>query len=348
MSQRGSGGEPTEEPTPRRLAEARRQGRIARSTDLTSAAAFAAGVGALIAWGSYLTSELTELVRAHLSSAVSSQPEVLSTLGRAPYDVLRLTLPVLGAAFALAAICGALQARGLFVLAPLSGSARLSPWAGFQRIVSGRTLAVSLLTLVKLLVVSAVVYGVLAPRVGELFRLPSVPPRLAFAWLTEVAGTLASWLALVAVLLGGADLLWQRHVYRKELLMTRAEVTREHKELEGDPRHKAERQRLYRALSRKEGLEAVRAADCVVFGPDPIAVALSFDEERMAAPQVVAKGEGLAALEIEEVARRSGVPLTRDVALARALNETELGDEIPPALYEAVAEILGHSRAHVR
>ena len=122
--------------------------------------------------------------------------------------------------------------------------------------------------------------------------------------------------------------------------MTREEVKREHKESEGDPRHKQERQRLHRDLLRHQMVEAVRTADCVIVNPDHIAVALKFDEAAMGAPQVVAKGERLVAQQIKEVARHHGVPIYRDVPLARALNELELGDEIPEALYEAVAEVL--------
>jgi flagellar biosynthetic protein FlhB len=122
--------------------------------------------------------------------------------------------------------------------------------------------------------------------------------------------------------------------------MTRAEVRREHRETEGDPRHKAERQRLHRELAEQRMLADVRKADFVVVNPDHVAIALQYDRQGDAAPLVLAKGERLLAEKIKEVAREAGVPIFRDVNLAHALHELEEGDEIPEALYEAVAEIL--------
>jgi flagellar biosynthetic protein FlhB len=122
--------------------------------------------------------------------------------------------------------------------------------------------------------------------------------------------------------------------------MTREQVKREHKESEGDPRHKAERHRLHRELLEQRMVAEVRKADFVVVNPDHIAVALRYDREGEAAPVVVARGERLLAEKIKEVAREAGVPIFRDVTLARSLRDVEEGDEIPEALYEAVAEIL--------
>jgi flagellar biosynthesis protein FlhB len=122
--------------------------------------------------------------------------------------------------------------------------------------------------------------------------------------------------------------------------MTRDEVKREAKEAEGDPSHRAERQRLHRELSEQRMVAEVRKADFVVVNPDHIAVALRYDRDGDAAPVVVARGERLVAERIKEVARRAGVPIFRDVTLARSLRSLPEGEEIPVALYEAVAEVL--------
>jgi flagellar biosynthetic protein FlhB len=122
--------------------------------------------------------------------------------------------------------------------------------------------------------------------------------------------------------------------------MSREEVKREYKDSEGDPHHKAERQRLHRELLERRMVAEVRKADFVVVNPDHIAVALKYDRDGDAAPVVVAVGERLLAERIKEVAREAGVPIFRDVSLARALRDVAEGDEIPVELYEAVAEIL--------
>src|SRR5205814_316304 len=118
------------------------------------------------------------------------------------------------------------------------------------------------------------------------------------------------------------------------------EVRRDTRETEGDPRHKAERQRVHRELAEQRMLEDVRKADFVVVNPDHLAIALRYDRAGDDAPIVVAKGERLLAERIKEVAREAGVPIFRDVTLAHSLRALEEGDQIPEALYEAVAEIL--------
>lgn len=338
-------GNPTEDPTPKRLKDARDKGQIARSGDLTSAAAFLAGAGALAAGVGYLSVRLGEVMRGGLERAVAGGGEGGAAPGAALQaalgDIARLTLPVLGAAFVAAAIVGYLQAGGLFTLKPIfpQGS-RLDPVAGVRRIFSRQTLGELLKSLVKLAVIAAVVWWTLAPHVGAPARLAGGDPARSFRWAGLLAVKLALRVAIAYALIGAADYVWQRRRHLRELRMTREEVKREHKESEGDPRHKAERQRLHRDLLRHRMVEAVRTADCVIVNPDHIAVALKYDEASMGAPQVVAKGERLIAHQIKEVARRFGVPIYRDVALARALHELELGDEIPEALYDAVAEVL--------
>jgi len=146
--------------------------------------------------------------------------------------------------------------------------------------------------------------------------------------------------ALALVALGAVDWLAARRRWRRGLMMTRDEVRREHKEREGDPRFKAERQRLHRELAEQRMVDDVRKADFIVVNPDHLAVAVRYDPDAHDAPVVVAKGERLVAARIRQLAAEAGVPVYRDVGLARALAELPEGDEIPEALYEAVAELL--------
>ena len=342
MADERPGGEPTEEATPRRLEKARERGEIARSGDFTSAAAFAAGCGAVIALMSQRGSELTSLVRRGIAGAVEPSPlSPGAVLACALTDLARLSAPVLVAPLCAALLVGGLQAGGLFTWLPLAPKgSRLDPLAGLKRTVSRDSLAQLLRSLAKLTAIAAVAWWTLAPHVGELVRLSLGNAAGALGWIGGIAARLLLRVAAVYLVIGGADYLWQRRSHARRLRMTRDEVRREHKESEGDPRHKAERQRLHRDLLRHQMIEAVRNADCVIVNPEHLAVALSFDDQKMGAPQVVAKGERLVAQQIKEVARQFGVPIYRDVALARSLAELELGDEIPAELYDAVAEVL--------
>ncbi len=168
-------------------------------------------------------------------------------------------------------------------------------------------------------------------------------PRAGGAALLRAApdiGGLALRLAAAFLVFGALDFALARRRHRRALRMTRDEVRREQKEDEGDPLHRAERRRRHRAL-----LEAgpVGRATVVVVNPTHVAVALRHDRAREEAPRVVAKGTGLAAARIRSAARRSAVPIVRDVALARALHRlADVGDEIPEELYEAAAAVLAH------
>jgi flagellar biosynthetic protein FlhB len=146
-------------------------------------------------------------------------------------------------------------------------------------------------------------------------------------------------LALAIVALGILDLLLVHRRHRRSLRMTREEVKRDYKEAEGDPRTGASASAPPELLEQRM-IEEVRKADFVVVNPDHIAVALRYDANGDAAPVVVAKGERLVAERIKQIAREAGVPIFRDVTLARSLAELAEGGEIPAELYEAVAEIL--------
>jgi flagellar biosynthesis protein FlhB len=338
------GGEPTEEPTPRRLRQARERGQIAASGDFTSAAGFLAAVGAVVASAGALAAALTEVMHKGLARAADEAAHQASLGGALPdalSDVARLSLPLLGAAFIAAVVVGGLQSGGLFTFSPLKPKLdKLNPLEGLKKLVSAERLQELVKAVVKMAVVVVVAWVTLLPHTTEVVRLVGAPPIRTAAWTWALVGKLLFRVALAYGVIGAFDYLWQRYRWKKGLRMTREEVKREHKEDEGDPQHKAERRRLHQEILRHATVEAVRSASVIIVNPEHIAVALRWDEGELGAPEVVAKGEDLVAQQIREVAKQFGVPIYRDVALARALNELDLGDEIPEALYDAVAEVL--------
>jgi type III secretion protein U len=153
--------------------------------------------------------------------------------------------------------------------------------------------------------------------------------------------SVATRVAVVGLLLAAADVVVTRASWKKKLMMTKEEVKREHKESEGDPAQKAARERAHHELLASATVGNVKNASVVIVNPTHIACALRYDEAGGdEAPVVVASGRGELAARIIEAAHQYGVPVLRDVPLARALAELEIGDAIPEALYEAVAEIL--------
>jgi flagellar biosynthesis protein FlhB len=158
---------------------------------------------------------------------------------------------------------------------------------------------------------------------------------------SDVTLSLMKKVAAIGLALGLVDLLVTRTSWKKKLMMSKDDIKREHKESEGDPETKAARERARHEMLASAAIGNVKTASVVVVNPTHIACALRYDEkEGDEAPVVVASGEGDMAQRIMQAARDYGVPILRDVPLARALHELEIGDQIPEALYEAVAAIL--------
>ncbi|MFH0901147.1 MAG: EscU/YscU/HrcU family type III secretion system export apparatus switch protein [Pseudomonadota bacterium] len=342
MQQR-RGGTPTEEPTPRRLNEARRHGRVARSGELSSAVALAAGIGALAVNASGLGEKALAVFRAGIERAVAGNVDgvtATAVLHGALVDSLLIVAPIMGSAAISAGLVGYWQTGGVIALRSLAPTcSRISPWAGMRRLFSKQTQVVLAKSLVKLAGAVALCWYTLAPRVGDIPRISGIGPRAVAGWVAARAFELVVRIGILFVGIGVIDYWWQRRSLRQELMMTRQEARDEAKENEGDPRHRAERQRLHRDLLRHQMVEEIRKASCVIVNPDHLAVALRYDEDTMDAPRIVAKGERLVAQQIKDIARQYGIPIYREVALARALDRLELGDEIPEELYEAVAEV---------
>lgn len=333
-------GEPTLEPTPKRLEEARRRGEVAQSRDLSSAAAMTAAIVALAATGPALTARLITLYRGALAAAPR---------GGAPGPALAAGLDVfsrglalpLAAAMLAAAGAGLLQTRGLLAVEALRPDlSRLSPAAGLRRAFGGQAALQVGKGLLKVALVGAIAWVTVRPVLAGVTALAGAAAPRLLAATGALGSRLAERVALVALVLGIADYLLVRRRHLKGLRMTRQEVRREAKDAEGDPSHRAERQRLHREILEQRMVAEVRKADFVVVNPDHIAVALRYDRDGDGAPVVVACGERLVAERIKEVARQAGVPIFRDVTLARSLRDLPEGGEIPAALYEAVAEVL--------
>ena len=334
------GGEPTEEPTPKRLEAARGRGDVALSRDLLSAAAMTAALLALIAGGPEIVARLLGYWRSSLAAAPAGGAPGAAVRAGAYALGRALALPF-GAALAAATGAGFLQTRGLLAPGAVKPDwGRLSPGAGLRRLFGAEAALQVGKGMLKVALVAALTWLTIGSVMGRLAGLVGTSAARVLAALGVLAARLAERLALAALALGVADYLLVRHRHRRRLMMTREEVRRESKEAEGDPSHRAERQRLHRELMEQRMVAEVRKADFVVVNPEHIAVALRYDRTGDAAPVVVASGERLLAERIKAVAREAGVPIFRDVTLARSLRALPEGDEIPAALYEAVAEVL--------
>lgn len=325
----------SEQATPKRLAKARREGDSPISAALSQSVGFIAAlsvVGGVIAVA-------TEQASGLLSAALHhpSEPASPATIARL---VLGSALPLVAVAAAASAAASFVQTGGVISAQKLTPSLdRLNPFTGLKSLFSWqRVVGVAR----ALFAASCVGYFTL--RQLELhsadFAASLGNARAAALLAASVASKVAWFAAALGVSLGMVDLLLTRRAWFQRHRMSKDEVKREHRESEGDPAVKAARRRAHQEALTGATLGAVKTASVVIVNPTHLAIALKYDESEELAPSVIAQGQGEMAKLIIEAARAYGVPIVRDVPVARALNELEVGDEIPEVLYEAVAEIL--------
>jgi flagellar biosynthesis protein FlhB len=336
----------TEQPTPRRLREARRRGQVARSPDLTAAAVWVAAGAILVHGGPWAWGQLAVLMRQGLARAAAAaagaavEPPLAAQLARAGDQVLELSGPLVLAAAVAAGLAGLVQVGPLLVAAAIRPDwNRLNPVEGARRLASGAEMEPAR-SFVKLLGIIAVAWSPLVEAGRHVPALIRAAPSQVVTWTAHVAAAVAVRVVFAYSVIGFADLLWQRHRLRRDLRMTRDEIRREERETEGDPRQKAQRRRLHRELRHRQIVEAVRRADAVIVHPDHIAVALGYDPAIMAAPTVMASGRRFLAQQIKDIARQFGVPIYPDVPLARALVALRVDQQVPEELYQTVAAVL--------
>ncbi|GAA1436002.1 flagellar biosynthesis protein FlhB [Mycobacterium cookii] len=332
--------EKTEKPTVRKRKESRKEGQVPRTQELGGWATLLL-VG--LALPPLLTRELTALSQlmrecftlgGHVEVA-----DAMVLLGRGASHVM-ITLVVLGSAVMLVGV-GAALSQGGFFLATKSvkpSLKKLNPIQGFKRVFGPQALWEGAKMLLKSSVVGFVAYGAvsaLMPLIGGL-----VPITAVLEAVRDEVLSLVRTVAVAGIVMALADYAVVRRRMGKQTRMTKHEVKQEGKQTEGDPLLKGAIRSRQLAASRNRMMADVPSADVVLVNPTHVAVALRYDAER-GAPRVVARGSGLVAQRIRERATEHGVPLVRDVPLARALHRsTVVGQEIPAELYAAVAQVL--------
>jgi flagellar biosynthetic protein FlhB len=335
----------TEDPTPRRREEARRQGQVPFSAELVGSLVTFAGVIGLMYTGADVWSALMETFRHDLPRAF--QPEfdteaAAELFARAVARLLAVLLPLFGALLAVGIVASVAQTGFQINTEKLAPDFdKLNPANGVSRLFSVAALVRGLLAILKVVALGLAAYLVLSPRAGVVMALST--DRLAWAapaaWalVIRLALYLTAAVALVAVL----DYLYQRYRFEQSLRMTKEEVKRELKEEEGDPQIKARLRQLARERIRRRMLSQVPKATVVVTNPTHYAVALRYDPASDSAPVVVAKGSGTFAKRIADLARKNGVMVLERPPLARALYAgVKEGQPIPNQLFRAVAEVL--------
>jgi len=335
--------EKTEQPTPKRLREAREKGQTAKSQEVSSAVVVLALVAYVILRWPAIYRILTEGTDLAFQLGAQPWPEVLPLLVPAIVGgALNILLPLLALVIFGALAANLAQVGFLLAFqAALPKLENLHPKKWFSKVFSKKGLFDFLKNVVKVTLLGLVVWRVLAGHWADLFVLPR--GNLDQVWL--VLGSTIKDLALSAsvafALIAAADYLWQRHSFMRDNMMSKDEVKREYKEMEGDPHIKAKRKQLHQEMASQNAVGRVRQAKVLVTNPTHVAVALDYEEGRTPLPLILAKGEGHLAQRMIEEAKRAGVPILRQVDLARSLFEDGTEDAyIPRNLLGPVAEVL--------
>jgi flagellar biosynthesis protein FlhB len=323
--------EKTEQATPQRLEKARREGDGGASAYARQAVAFLVALAIVPSAVLATSSRCSAWVKAAVMRAAEHPVRV-------QIDPLALATDI--AAALAAGVVGVVQTGGTVATAKLAPDlAKLDPIAGLKRLLSTDRLFAVARSLLLAAAVAWLAYRQLASHALDVARTVGEPGRVAGLG-GELAWRVARDAAILGLFAAALDVAIVRRSWSKRLKMSPAEIKRERKESEGDPHVKAARDRARRELLAQATLLSVKDASVVVVNPTHLACALKYTEDEDGAPLVVASGEGDLAQRIVRAARDYGVPIVRDVPLARALRELEVGEVIPEALYEAVAEIL--------
>lgn len=340
-------GDKTEAPTPRRREEAREQGQIARSTDLTAAVLLLGFLMMLDVFGPGLIKAL-RLIMAELMSAASLSNLDTDAIGpillRAVAMAAGATAPLLIGTVVLAVIVNVLQV-GLILsgkrLQPNMGV--LNPLRGFSRLFAGEGLVRLVMNLLKLALVAVVAWYAVRGRIEQIVTAQQLSCVQAFGLGASIIYSVGIRIAVILVVLAVLDYAYQKFKTERQLRMTKQEIREEMRRMEGDPKIKQRRRQIAMQIASKRLKRDVPTADVIVTNPTHFAIALKYDPASMHAPRVVAKGQDHMAKRIREIAIEHGVPIIERKPLAQALYKlVEVGQEIPEQFYAAVAEILAY------
>jgi flagellar biosynthetic protein FlhB len=337
----------TEEPTQRRLDDAREHGDVVKSTEVSTFAVLGGGTLALAMFGRSSAELFASKFRGFLENAdqFGTDPASLMILFKSMgFTLAAVVAPFLGVVIACALAGHVLQSRPSIALDRIKPDlSKLSPMKGLKRLFGLDGLSNLLKGAIKLVLVGAVVWTTLWPMRGQLeVLLSQTPIAIASDMTTLTIRILVAALAVIGVL-AGLDYFLQRYRFMQRNRMTKQEVKEEFRRTEGDPAVKAKIRQLRKERARRRMMAEVPKATVVITNPTHFAVALKYESGKMAAPVCVAKGMDALALRIREVAEDNDVPIVENPPLARALYASvEIDESVPPEHYKAVAQVIGY------
>jgi len=336
----------TEPATPKKKQEARKKGQVAKSKELGSIAILSAGVIYLFFCGKDMTIGLGNNIQQTfliIPQLKSSDYNLMVLLAQAAKNYLRMILPIMLVLCIIAILSNYLQTGLIWSVETLTPKmSKINPIEGVKKMFSMRSLVELAKSIAKILIVGWAAFSVLKDNVSHLIPLVYQGKAQIISMLADISLQVTTRCCYVIAILAILDFLYQKWDFEKNLKMTKQEVKDEFKQTEGDPMIKSRIRSIQREMARKRMMQEVPKADVVITNPTHLAIALRYDLENMISPMIVAKGANKVAFRIKTLATENHIPVVENRTLAQNLYKLDIGEEIPPHFYQAVAEILAY------
>ncbi|EOS46269.1 flagellar biosynthetic protein FlhB [Lachnospiraceae bacterium A2] len=347
----GDGGEKTEPATSKKLQDARNEGQVAKSQELNYAISLIALFIILKIFISYIGENLFYNFAANykkipdfIDESIGGMSVRLATLviNNTILTILKILAPVLVIGFLVALLSNILQVGWKVTTKPMKPKfSKLNPLNGFKRIFSKDSMFELVKSIAKIGLILYVAYSAISDHQDELFLLYDIPLLQVILLVGDIVISAGLNISLVYMLVGIADWFYQKHKFKEDMKMTKQEVKDEYKNTEGNPEIKGRQRSKMREASQRRMMQELPNADVVITNPTHYAVAIRYDASQFSAPIVVAKGENYLAMKIREAAKEHQIEIVENKPLARMLYaNVDVGEEVPPELYQAVAEVL--------
>jgi flagellar biosynthetic protein FlhB len=339
--------EKTEQPTPRRRQELREKGEVAKSRELPSVAVLMSALVVLTLTGSYTYAHIQSVMQGALSLPLLDDLSLPNLIDFSRIMTTRFLLaigPLLAAVFITALLSNIMQVGFLFTGESIKPKlSKLDPIKGFGRLFSKQSFMEVFKSLLKLVIVGVIAYYTIKDEMKNVAALGQMELPSIWLYILKIFFKIFIRCALAMIFLVVLDYAFQKWEFENRIKMSKQEIKDEMKKTEGDPLVKSRIRSIQMEMARRRMMQDVPEADVVITNPTRLAVALKYDTSDMNAPKVLAKGAGKIAEKIRDLAAEHGIPVVEKKELAQNLYAlVEIGQEIPPTLYQAVAEILAY------
>jgi flagellar biosynthetic protein FlhB len=334
----------TEKATPKKREEARKRGQIVRSIEINSMLNVLICLIILKIFGGYILNNIKMLSSYFWSNITtfSITPDTMgSSINFITSKLFLIILPIFIAVFIVGILSNVLQFGFLITFEPLKPSFdKINPFRGLKRLFSKRMLFELGKSIIKILVIGYIFYSMIKKIFNEIFITPLMDVAAYLNFSADIVFNLGIKITVAFIIFSILDYIYQKYEYEDNLMMSKQEVKDELKQLEGDPLIKAKIRNIQREIARRRMISEIPQADVVITNPNHIAIAIRYKEGEDNAPKIIAKGINLMAEKIKNIAREHGIIIVENPPLARVLAKLEIGWEIPPELFQAMAEIL--------